>query len=133
VRTAALAAPNVIGYIDTLGGPANRGAWATSTAYAVGDRVSYAGGIYVCTKAHTSHTNVGTGYPGGTAIAYHSGSWKLDSWLSGTGKDAAATGDGMRDRYLSSDGVHPTAPFSASLGGYRHWALRVAESVAKLL
>lgn len=50
-----------------------------------------------------------------------------DPWVSGSGRDGAATGDGNRDWVTGSDGAHPT------MEGHRHLAGRVARGVARAI
>lgn len=50
-----------------------------------------------------------------------------DPWVSGTGRDGAAIGDGNRDWVTGTDGAHPT------MEGHRYFAGRVARAVAKAI
>ncbi|MFM5924096.1 MAG: SGNH/GDSL hydrolase family protein [Novosphingobium sp.] len=50
-----------------------------------------------------------------------------DPWVSGTGRDGAAVGDGNRDWVTGTDSAHPTAE------GHRHLAGRVARGVARAI
>jgi hypothetical protein len=94
VRAAAIAAPNVIGFLDILGTDANTVPWVAGYAWAVGNTTVYKGGVYRCTVAHNDGTTLD---PTG---------WTLLGFLTGTGYSAGVTGDGNRDLYLGLDNVH---------------------------
>ena len=118
IRSAAVSSPYVLGYVDPLG-IADTGvipsAYANATVYAVGDRALYQGGYLECTEAHTS----------GATPSYRR--WKQLSWLYGTGRAGATTGDGNRDSFLGSDNGHP------SLLGSRYLGARIAGEVVRIL
>lgn len=50
-----------------------------------------------------------------------------DPWVSGTGRNGAATGDGNRDWVTGTDSAHPTCE------GHRHFAGRMARSIARAI
>ncbi|HQA17819.1 MAG TPA: SGNH/GDSL hydrolase family protein [Novosphingobium sp.] len=50
-----------------------------------------------------------------------------DPWVSGTGRDGTPTGDGNRDWVTGTDSAHPTVE------GHRHFAGRIARSVARAI
>jgi pectate lyase-like protein/carbohydrate binding protein with CBM5/12 domain len=55
--TAAIAQSKISGLVTGLAGKTvYRGAWASATAYAVNDLVTYAGALLVCVTAHTSNS-----------------------------------------------------------------------------
>ena len=72
-----------------------------------GDTIAYAGAIY----------RVEAGFWAGGSPA---GAWpdvrQVSAVFTGTGKAGAPAGDGNRDLYISSDGVHPTNQGSEALG-----------------
>jgi lysophospholipase L1-like esterase len=113
VQAAAAAAPNVLGFIDPVGGgSALPSAWASSVAYVVGD---YQGAVYVCLVAHTSS---------GT---FDRARFDPASWLTGTGYSGSTNASGNRDVLLSNDNVHPTA------AGAIAYASRIVASLGALL
>ena len=56
VRQPELIIPGAVGVHATNQVQAARGAWATTTAYALADLVTESGLFYVCAAAHTSST-----------------------------------------------------------------------------
>lgn len=72
-----------------------RGAWLTSTAYAVNDGTSNGGSSYICTQAHTSGASTQPGV-GASWASY----WQV---LASKGTDGAGTGD-VTGGSASSDG-----------------------------
>jgi hypothetical protein len=115
----AVAAGTVLGYIDPLG-IADTGvipaAYANGVSYAVGDRRLSVGGYYECTEAHT----------GGATLSPRR--WKQLSWLTGTGRAGATTGDGNRDSFLGSDLGHPNG-----VAGCQWLGQRIAAGVVDIL
>ncbi|HEY5668337.1 MAG TPA: hypothetical protein VIR03_04210 [Candidatus Saccharimonadales bacterium] len=105
VKAAALAAPNVIGWDDPCGGYlASTPAYAGGANYAVGDLVTYQGGVYQCTQTVSN--------AGGSM---NHGSFNRTSWLFGTGYSGATAGDGDRDIAVGTDQIHPSAAGSLIL------------------
>lgn len=118
LRNAALGAPNVIGFIDQIGGTKDTPAWAVSTAYTVGQLVSAnAGVIYRCTAAHTSASSGSIDTTRFTPV----------TWFTGTGKSGSTTGDGNCDLFIGSDGAHMTTE------GHDYFARRVASAVIDII
>jgi uncharacterized protein YciI len=115
VKAAAMAAPNVIGFIDTIGTVNPMPAWANNTAYTTGQRVSYQGGVYECIIAHTSAGGV-----------LDLSKWKMVSWFNGTSHSGSPNGSGNRDVFLQSDNVHP------NVAGSRNIAFRLANEIANI-
>lgn len=109
IKAAALAAPNVIAFLDMIGNASGTAApaWVNGTQYPEGSVVSYKGSIYQWAN---------NGITGG-ATPGASPRWKLLTWLyTGTGTIGSVVGDGTRDTVLYSDGVHPTATGSYLMG-----------------
>lgn len=101
VRDAALAASNVIRFVDPVGMAAEGtvpAAYASGANYAAGDKVTYVGAVY---QAKTALTNV--------PATLNTADWTLLSWYTGTGHAGTPTGDGNRDTYVGDDDTHPTA------------------------
>lgn len=120
VRDAALAAPNVVAYIDP-GDMADPGGavwptYATATAYTAGQRVIYQGGVY---KALSSFTSAGA-TPDPTK-------WVLTSWHTGTGSADYPAGSGTRDVLFNATHGHATA------AGQRNYAYNIAREVLRHL
>lgn len=119
VRAAALAASNVVAYVDPVGwwdaGGATPPNYANSTSYSVGDVVRSHGGTYKCLTGHTSDTS---GYPN---MAY----WQIISWLTGTGSLDHPNNTGSRDLLWMGDNGHTT------LLGQRQLALNIVREIAK--
>ncbi|GAA5089469.1 hypothetical protein GCM10023259_103460 [Thermocatellispora tengchongensis] len=116
---AALAAPNVVAFIDPndpLGVVATTPAWAASTAYALGDLVVNNRAVWRCYSAHTS------------SASFDTTKWAPTTWIFGTGKSGSPTGYGNADLCIHSDGVHLTAP----IGNDYHTRL-VFEAIRKIL
>lgn len=119
IRTASLAAPNVIGYRDPSG-LADTGtvpaAWQAGVTYNGGDKFIYQGGVW---------RNRGTAHSDGSApdVKFNENL----SWLTGTGRVGSLTGDGNRDLYLTSDQVHPTP------AGQQFYAARMAGEIVSIL
>lgn len=79
-------------------------AWQT---YWRGDTIAYAGAIY----------RVEAGFwAGGDPAAAFPDVRQVSAVFTGTGKAGAPAGDGNRDLYISSDGLHPTNQGSEALG-----------------
>lgn len=120
VRDAALAAPNVVAYIDP-GDMADPGGavwptYATATAYTAGQRVIYQGGVY---KALSNFTSSGSS-PEPTK-------WVLTSWHTGTGSAEYPAGSGTRDVLFNATHGHATA------AGQRNYAYNIAREVLRHL
>lgn len=112
IKTAALAAPNVIAYVDMIGtaGGAVPVAWAGGGSYTEGTLVTYKGSVY-------RYTNSGTTGNYGAPDSAQGLRWQLVTWIyTGTGRVGSTTGDGTRDVMLYSDTIHPTTEASYSLG-----------------
>ncbi len=116
VRDAALAAPNVIGIVDSVGTIDPLPAYTTGATYAAGARVSYLGAVYQARVAISSA-------PATLADA----SWTRLSWYSGTGNSATPAGDGNRDTVLGADDHHP------SRAGQRYLTVRMLDSMRSIL
>lgn len=80
--------------------------WAASTAYAVGDLRVANGYVQKCIVAHTS------------TATFDQTKWRATSFVNGTGKLGATTGDGNADLYIINDGVHLTPTGAKALGGF---------------
>lgn len=95
----AAAASQSVQFIDTQD-PLNvrntAPAWAATTSYFPGDIVNRNGVVYTCISTHTS-----TG-------SFDTTRWRGTSWIHGTGRSGATTGDGNADVAISTDTVHPT-------------------------
>lgn len=106
IKAAALAHPNVIGYLDPLGDTDAGSQPPTATVggtYAEGALVTYLGAIWKQSGAGSLTTASGT-MPG------ISTRWLLlGVGFYGTGKVGATTGNGNRDVLVYSDNAHPTA------------------------
>ncbi|WP_431800295.1 GDSL-type esterase/lipase family protein [Microbacterium kunmingense] len=112
VRAAALAAPNVIGYVDMIGTANGTAppAWTSGGSYAEGALVTYKGSVW-------RYTNNGTAGNYGAPDSAQGLRWQLVTWVyTGTGRVGSTTGDGTRDVMLYSDTIHPTTEASYSLG-----------------
>lgn len=97
-KAAAEAAPNVLGYIDTIGTMDPLPVYATGAAYAVGAKVGYLGTTWQARVAISS-----------APATFDRAKWKPLSWNFGTGRVGTATGDGNRDITVQADDLHPTA------------------------
>lgn len=109
VKAAADAASNVIAFRDMVGtaGGTVPPAWVSGATYNTGDLVTYKGSVFRWVAA-TGST--------GTTVPDNGIFWALVTYqYAGTGKGGTTTGDGNRDFYLSSDGVHPTVDGSLAL------------------
>lgn len=84
-----------------------KGAWATSTAYTIGDAVSNNGASYICTTNHTASASDQPGV-GGSWTSY----WDL---LAQKGTDGAGAGDLVSTNNLSD--VSNAATSLSNLGG----------------
>jgi hypothetical protein len=111
IRTAALAHTAVNAFHDMLGNAATGtvpGTWSAGTTYQPGDLAVYQGSIW--------KYSVDTASAHATAPS-QSGRWTLQSAAyTGTGQVGTTTGDGNRDVFLYSDGIHPTILGSQALG-----------------
>jgi hypothetical protein len=110
VAAAAAAAPNVIGFHDMVGSVAGTvpAAWVSNQTYNDGTLVTDKGSVYKL-------NNNGATYAG-TARPSSASRWQPMTFAySGTGKSGSPVGDGTRDTFLYSDGVHPLPDGSAAL------------------
>lgn len=72
---------------------------------------------------HAAKTAAAAKYPRNVAFI----DTLTDPWVSGTGRNGAATGDGNRDWVTGTDSAHPTCE------GHRHFAGRLARSIARAI
>lgn len=82
-----------------------------------GDTVAYAGAIYRVEASFWAGDNPAGAFP---AVR------QVSAVFTGTGKAGAPAGDGNRDLYISSDGLHPTNQGSEALGDALAVCLRTA-------
>lgn len=120
VRDAALAAPNVVAYIDP-GDMADPGGavwptYATATAYTAGQRVIYQGGVYEALSGFTS-----------SGASPEPTKWVLTSWHTGTGSADYPAGNGTRDVLFNATHGHATA------AGQRNYAYNIAREALRHL
>ncbi len=110
VKAAATAASNVLAFHDEIGHASSAvSTWSSSTTYSDGNLVSYLGSVWMASNGGTSFS--GSGSTPGTSPR-----WALQTYVfTGTGNVGGVTGDGTRDTYLYSDGVHPTSEGSAAM------------------
>jgi lysophospholipase L1-like esterase len=94
-------------------------AWATATAYLVGDRVSSSNNVWVC---HTSHTSSGSL----DTTKFHPA-----SFITGTGKVGTTTGRGNADIFITNDGIHPSLVGHSELAA--HLAAKVVDRLRTLV
>lgn len=109
IKSAALAAPNVIAFHDMIGTADGQPPdWATG-AYNDGDKVVRNGSVWqVVNAGATTSTTPDT-----------SNRWRPLTWAyTGTGRLGTTTGDGSRDFLLHSDLVHPTPAGTRALSEY---------------
>lgn len=102
VKAAATTAPNVIAFHDRVGTAAGiPPAWSSGATYNEGDLVTSLGAVWRWTNGGTA---------GNESSPRLSLRWSLVTWdYIGTGRVGSPAGDGNRDTFLFSDGVHPTA------------------------
>lgn len=86
-------------------------AWAATTAYLMGEVVSFNGLTWICVSAHTSTTT------------FDATKFRATSFLTGTGKVGTTVGNGNADIIMGSDGVH------YSLDGHKNQGLWYAEQL----
>jgi hypothetical protein len=108
VKAAAMAAPNVLAFHDEVGtAAAVPAAYASGTTYSDGNLVTSLGSVWMASNGGSTFSGSAPGI---------SSRWVLMTYVyTGTGKVGSTTGDGTRDTYLYSDGVHPTPEGSAAL------------------
>lgn len=109
LAAAAAAAPNVIAFHDMVGSVSGNvpSAYNSGTTYNEGDLATRIGSVWQFTNGGVA----GAGQTPGTSTR-----WTPKTWVyTGTGKIGTVTGDGTRDTYLYSDGIHPTVEGSAAL------------------
>jgi hypothetical protein len=109
VKTAAIAAPNVIAFHDMIGTAASVPPTAqTFQTYPDNTLLSYQGSVWQVQNGGASFTN--GPYLPGTAPTF-----ALVTWVyTGTGDSGTPAGNGTRDTYLYSDGTHPMPGASAA-------------------
>lgn len=118
VRAAALDAPNVLGFVDQIGaGAAGAPPVAASTSYLRGQVVADSLGAYW--EATVSHTSAASG----DLLRL----FQPLSWITGTGRAGALTGNGNGDVVLGTDGAHMTS------AGHAYFARRVFTESLRLL
>lgn len=102
---AASAAPNVLAYHDLIGTATGLPAtWASGGTHTDGDVVTYQGSVWRW-----------RGPTDGNSVPGSSSRWEQVTYaFTGTGQVGSTTGNGSRDFFLASDGVHPTTPGSAA-------------------
>lgn len=118
VKAAAIAAPNVLAFHDLVGTATSvPAAAATFQTYPDGTLLSSLGSVWQV-------SNNKTAYAGGPLLPPVDGHFVLQTWaLFGTGQVGTTTGDGTRDTYVYSDGIHPTAEASIA------YAIRTAQTI----
>jgi hypothetical protein len=122
VKAACDESPNVIAFYDrigTLNGVPS--AWNSGSTYNEGDLVTYLGAVWKWKNAGTAgnQTNPRT-----------ASRWEQVTWgYTGTGNTGSLVGDGTRDKFLHTDGVHPTA--SAALADAVQMASKIREALAQ--
>lgn len=107
-----------ISLIDPLQRSGTAPAWATATAYGVGDMVVANGVVWKCMTSHTS--------PGSFATT----NWRATTFVTGTGRVGATAGNGNADVIISSDGTHPTAEGHRALG--YHFAQEITRKLREI-
>lgn len=110
VKAAAAAAPNVLAFHDIVGSAAGvPSAFATFQTYPDGTLLTRYGSVWKVSNGGSSYTNGPTGPPTSGIFLPQTEA------MFGTGKVGSTTGDGTRDTYLYSDGVHPTPEGSMAM------------------
>lgn len=126
VKAAAVAAPNVIAFFDMVGSGSGTvpPAFSGFTTYNPGDLVTHAGSIWRWSSPQAG--NSGPSYPG--IDGYN---WAPVTYAyTGTGHVGATAGDGSRDVFLYSDGIHPTVDGSLALATRQETDIRAALAAA---
>lgn len=122
VKAAALAAPNVLGFLDQLD-PAGvlsiATPFAASTVYKIGDIVVDNGIPYECRVDHTS------------AATRSSSAWEVMTWITGNGKVGATNGTGNADLFIANDATHPS-PDGYQMLFARLWAEWILNQMNRL-
>lgn len=111
VRAAAAAASNVVAFHDMIGNASTAAVppWTSTQGWSDGSLVTYNGSVY-----QLAYPGGAVGY--GTAAPHGSTAWALRTYAySGTGLVGSPAGNGTRDTYAYSDGIHPTPEASSAL------------------
>ncbi len=116
LRAASADAPNVIGFIDQIGGTAATPAWSASTPYVKGGLYWHNSGVVY--EALINYTS-GASFSTGLSIPV--------TWFVGTGRVGATNGSGPTDRLVASDGNHLTSE------GHAYFYRRVANALADVI
>jgi hypothetical protein len=105
LKAAAIAAPNVLAYHDMIGtADGLPAAWAAGGTKTDGDINTYNGSVWRWRGPQDGNSVPGT-----------SSRWEQVTYaFTGTGQMGGTMGNGSRDFFLASDGVHPSAPGSAA-------------------
>jgi hypothetical protein len=115
LKAAALAAPNVLTFHDMIGTAAGLpAAWTSGGTRTDGDINTYNGSVWRWRGPQDGNSVPGT-----------SSRWEQMTYaFTGTGQIGSTTGNGSRDFFLASDGVHPAAPGSAAFAIRQAAAIR---------
>lgn len=121
VKSAALAAPNVLAFADMCGTAGSvPAAYNAGTTYQPNDLCTHKGSVW----KNVSGAAFSNSTPGNSR-------WALVTWsYFGTGQVGTTVGDGTRDTYLYSDGVHPTPEANAAFAIRQASAIRAALALA---
>ena len=97
-----------VAFVDWAGLAGGRAlGFRAGQTYWRGDTIAYAGAIYRVEAAFWAGDSPAAAFPDVRQVS---------AVFTGTGKAGAPAGDGNRDLYISSDGVHPTNQGSEALG-----------------
>lgn len=125
VRQVAIGHPSVIAFHDIIGIPTSTppAAYSSSATYGPGDRVTYLGSVW---RVPPSSSGTFSNSTPGSSLR-----WQLETYLyTGTGKQGSPAGDGTRDSYLHSDGIHPLPAGSLALA--QRFELDIRADIAAL-